>query len=191
LSCGGTWVDDGGNFKRVFGFSKPPEVKVLHSYYWKSPHWSVEYRYFISLQASPKFVDGLTSSELMTVVVPDSAVLDICGDERPKWFLPKPLANYVSFKRAGDLVFLSGQGPRYPDGSFATGKVGKDVTVEQAYEHAKLVGLGLLSAAINGCSDLFVAVLGENGRHARSAVGMGSLPNNITVEIEVVLRVLP
>ena len=135
---------------------------------------------------------------------------------------PKPLANYVPFKRAGDLVFLSGQGPRYPDGSFATGKVGRDVTVEEAYEHAKLVGLGLLAAAkaaagsldkvemlkmlgmvngvpeftdqpkvINGCSDLFVAVLGENGRHARSAVGMGSLPNNITVEVEAVLRVLP
>jgi enamine deaminase RidA (YjgF/YER057c/UK114 family) len=136
--------------------------------------------------------------------------------------LPKPLANYVSFKRAGDLVFLSGQGPRKADGSFATGKVGKDVTVEQAYEHAKLVGLGLLASAkaaagsldkvemlkllgmvnavpefteqpqvINGCSDLFVAVLGENGRHARSAVGMGSLPSQITVEIEAVMRVLP
>ena len=39
---------------------------------------------------------------------------------------------------------------------------------------------------INGCSDLFVEVLGERGRHARSAVGMGSLPFNITVEIEVI-----
>jgi len=136
--------------------------------------------------------------------------------------LPMPLANYVSFKRAGDLVFLSGQGPREEDGSFARGKVGKDVTVEEAYEHAKIVGLGLLATAkaaagsldrvemlkllgmvnavpeftqhpqvINGCSDLFVAVLGENGRHARSAVGMGSLPSQITVEIEVVMRVLP
>ena len=103
---------------------------------------------------------------------------------------------------------------------FATGKVGRDVTVEQAYEHAKLVGLGLLAAAkaaagelsrievlkvlgmvnavpeftdqpkvINGCSDLFVAVLGERGRHARSAVGMGSLPMQITVEIEAVMRI--
>ena len=43
---------------------------------------------------------------------------------------------------------------------------------------------------INGCSDLFVAVLGERGRHARSAVGMGSLPNQITVEIEAVMRVV-
>ena len=43
---------------------------------------------------------------------------------------------------------------------------------------------------INGCSDLFVAVLGERGRHARSAVGMGSLPVNIPVEIEAVMRVV-
>ena len=135
--------------------------------------------------------------------------------------MPAPIANYVRFKRVGDLVFLSGQGPRRPDGSNHTGKVGADVTWEQAYEHAKLTGLGLLAAmkqaagsldrvevvkllgmvnatpdfadhpkVINGCSDLLVAVLGENGRHARSAVGMGSLPNNITVEIEAIIRVL-
>jgi len=135
--------------------------------------------------------------------------------------LPKPIGNYVPFKRAGDLIFLSGQGPRRPDGSPITGKVGRDVTVEEAYEHARLIGLGLLAAAklaagdldkvevlkvlgmvnavpefkdqpkvINGCSDLFVAVLGERGRHARSAVGMGSLPNQISVEIEAIMRVV-
>jgi enamine deaminase RidA (YjgF/YER057c/UK114 family) len=42
---------------------------------------------------------------------------------------------------------------------------------------------------INGCSDLLVAVLGEAGRHARSAVGMGSLPNGMAVEIEAILLV--
>ena len=134
--------------------------------------------------------------------------------------LPTPVANYVPFKVNGNTLYLSGQGPRRPDGSSFTGKVGKDVTPEQAYEHAKLVGLRLLAAAkaaagelsrievlkvlgmvngvpeftdqpkvINGCSDLFVAVLGERGRHARSAVGMASLPMNITVEIEAVLRI--
>jgi enamine deaminase RidA (YjgF/YER057c/UK114 family) len=134
--------------------------------------------------------------------------------------IPKPVANYVSFKVSGDTLYLSGQGPRRNDGTMMTGKVGKDVTIEQAYEHAKLVGLGLLAAAkaaagdlgrievlkvlgmvnavpdftdhpkvINGCSDLFVAVLGERGRHARSAVGMGSLPMNISVEIEAVMRI--
>ena len=44
---------------------------------------------------------------------------------------------------------------------------------------------------INGCSDLFVEVLGEAGRHARSAVGMGSLPHQISVEIEAILAVKP
>jgi enamine deaminase RidA (YjgF/YER057c/UK114 family) len=42
---------------------------------------------------------------------------------------------------------------------------------------------------INGCSDLLVEVFGERGRHARSAVGMGSLPNNITVEIEAIVAI--
>lgn len=135
---------------------------------------------------------------------------------------PSPVANYVPFKRVGDVVFLSGQGPRTPDGGFHTGKVGRDVDVATAYRHARLTGLGLLAVmklaagtldrvevlkvlgmvngtpefgdhpqVINGCSDLFVEVLGDNGRHARSAVGMGSLPNNITVEIEAIIRVLP
>lgn len=58
--------------------------------------------------------------------------------------------------------------------------------------------LGLVNAApdfadhpavINGCSDLFVAVFGDAGRHARSAVGMGSLPGRISVEIEAVVAV--
>jgi enamine deaminase RidA (YjgF/YER057c/UK114 family) len=42
---------------------------------------------------------------------------------------------------------------------------------------------------INGCSDLMVEVFGERGRHARSAVGMGSLPRGIPVEIEVIVEV--
>jgi enamine deaminase RidA (YjgF/YER057c/UK114 family) len=135
--------------------------------------------------------------------------------------VPTPIGNYVPFRRDGHVLYLSGQGPRKPDGSSHTGKVGLNVTVEEAYEHAKLVGLGLLAVAklaagsldkievlkvlgmvnavpdfadqpkvINGCSDLFVAVLGERGKHARSAVGMGSLPGQISVEIEVIMRVI-
>jgi enamine deaminase RidA (YjgF/YER057c/UK114 family) len=134
--------------------------------------------------------------------------------------VPKPAGSYLPYKLSGDTLYLAGQGPMRADGSFATGKVGRDVTVDEAYEHAKLVGLGLLAAAkaaagelsrievikvlgmvnavpefteqpkvINGCSDLFIAVLGERGRHARSAVGMGSLPLSITVEIEAVMRI--
>lgn len=102
--CGGTWVDDAGNFKRVFGISQPPDVRVVHSYYWKSPHWSTEYRYFIAIHASSKFSIGLTSSEVATAVAPDTAVLDRCGSDRPQWFLPKALEHYEMWipKAAGD-----------------------------------------------------------------------------------------
>ena len=44
-------------------------------------------------------------------------------------------------------------------------------------------------AVVNGCSDLLVEVFGERGRHARSAVGMASLPNDIPVEIEIIIEV--
>ncbi len=44
---------------------------------------------------------------------------------------------------------------------------------------------------INGFSDLMIAVFGDRGKHARSAVGMGSLPRNISVEIEMVVEVEP
>ncbi len=132
-----------------------------------------------------------------------------------------PVANYVGAVRSGNLLFLSGRGPAAPDGTMHTGVVGQDVTVEQAYGHARLTGLQLIATmqaelgdldrvvrivkllgmvngapgfgqqpeVINGCSDLFVEVFGERGRHARSAVGMGGLPRNITVEIEAVVEV--
>jgi enamine deaminase RidA (YjgF/YER057c/UK114 family) len=135
--------------------------------------------------------------------------------------VPKPVANYVPFRWAGNLLFLSGQGPQKPDGLYSVGRLGRDVSIEQGYSDARLVGLQLLAAAkaatgelnriqavvkllgmvnaepdfadhpkvINGCSDLLVEVLGEAGRHARSAVGMGSLPNRMTVEIEAILLV--
>ena len=135
--------------------------------------------------------------------------------------VPKPLANYVPYRWAGNLLYLSGQGPRNPDGTMCIGRLGRDTSIEQGYAHARLTGLGLLAAAkaamgelsrieavikllgmvnaepdfgdhtkvINGCSDLFVEVLGEAGRHARSAVGMGSLPGGISVEIEAILLV--
>lgn len=132
---------------------------------------------------------------------------------------PKPAGNYVPFRLAGNLLFLSGVGPRREDGTMITGKVGAVITLAQAQEAAKLCGLSLLTnmvsavgtleridtvlkvlgmvnavadftqhpEVIDGCTDLFVAVFGENGRPARSAVGMGSLPFNISVEVEAVV----
>jgi enamine deaminase RidA (YjgF/YER057c/UK114 family) len=51
-------------------------------------------------------------------------------------------------------------------------------------------GFGDQPKVINGCSDVFVEVFGERGRHARSAVGMGSLPSNIPVEIEAIVEIV-
>ena len=132
-----------------------------------------------------------------------------------------PLANYVPAVMSGDLLFLSGQGPRKPDGSWLRGKIGDTLTIADGYEHARVAGLNLLAAAkaalgsldriervvkllgfvnatadfsghprvINGCSDLLVEVLDEAGRHARSAVGVGSLPEGISVEIEAIFKI--
>jgi enamine deaminase RidA (YjgF/YER057c/UK114 family) len=134
-----------------------------------------------------------------------------------------PVANYVNAVRAGNLLFLAGKGPRPENGVRPSGKVGRDFTLEQAYRHARTVGIDLLAVmkdelgslervkrvvkvlgmvnavpeftdhpkVINGCSDLFVEVLGERGKHARSAVGMGSLPMGIPVEIECIVEVAP
>ena len=125
--------------------------------------------------------------------------------------------------RTGNLLFLAGKGPRPENGKRPSGKVGREYTAEQAYQHARTVGLDLLAVmraelgsldkvkrvvkvlgmvnavpefqdhpkVINGCSDLFVEVLGERGKHARSAVGMGSLPMGIPVEIECIVEVGP
>jgi enamine deaminase RidA (YjgF/YER057c/UK114 family) len=133
-----------------------------------------------------------------------------------------PVANYVNAVRTGNLLFLAGKGPRADaSGKRPQGKVGREYTVEQAYRHARSVGLDLLAVmraelgsldkvkrivkllgmvnavpefqdhpkVINGCSDLFVEVLGERGKHARSAVGMGSLPMGIPVEIECIVEI--
>jgi len=135
---------------------------------------------------------------------------------------PKPMGNYVPGVRVGNLLFLSGHGPiRIENNPSARGKVGRDMSTEDAYRVAREVGLNLLGSArsilgsldrvkrvvkvlgmvnavesfgeqpkvINGFSDLMVEVFGENGRHARSAVGMGSLPAGIPVEIEMILEV--
>ena len=134
---------------------------------------------------------------------------------------PTPIANFVTHAESGRLIFLSGQGPLRADGTLCTGKVGEDVTVEQAYEHAQLTGLNLLAVmhaaagdlgrivrvvkllgfvnatptfgdhpkVLNGCSDLFADVFDKIGGHARSAIGVGSLPGNITVEIEAVIEI--
>jgi len=60
--------------------------------------------------------------------------------------LAKPVANYLPYRLAGDLLFLSGQGPRDEQGRMLIGKLGAEISVEEGYRRARLVGLGLLAA---------------------------------------------
>ena len=57
----------------------------------------------------------------------------------------KPVANYVNAVRVGNLLYLAGKGPTRPDGSNITGKVGKDLTIEQGYEAARLTAINHLA----------------------------------------------
>ena len=147
--------------------------------------------------------------------------LDELGYKLPS-LPPAPIGNFINTKRVGNLIYISGQGPLTLSGELKKGKVGQDVTIEEATEHAKIVAINIIASlkyelgslskvksfvklfgmvnsvplfenhpsVINGCSDLLCKVFGEKGVHTRSAIGVGSLPNNITVEIEAIVEFL-
>ena len=135
---------------------------------------------------------------------------------------PKPIGNFVNVRFSGNHAYISGQGAFDDNGNLITGKVGKDLNLDESYEIARRVGITILSVinndigfdrvnkvvkilglvnctedffshpkVINGCSDLLVAYFGkEKGVHARSAMGVYVLPNNIPVEIEAVIELI-
>jgi len=133
---------------------------------------------------------------------------------------PSPIGNFVNVRTSKNYAYISGQGAFDDNGELITGKVGKDLDLDQAYDAARRVGITILSVikndigfekvnkvvkilglvnctvdflsqpkVINGCSDLFVDFFGkEKGMHARSAMGVYVLPNNIPVEIEAIIE---
>ena len=132
-----------------------------------------------------------------------------------------PVAAYVPAVRSGDHVYTSGQLPMVEGKLPRTGKVGAEVSAEEAKELARICALNALAAVksqigdlskivrivkvvgfvasdpgfsgqpgvINGASELLVEVLGEAGRHARSAVGVAVLPLDSPVEVELIAEV--
>jgi len=133
----------------------------------------------------------------------------------------KPLAAYVPAVRSGSYVYTSGQLPMVDGAMPATGKVGAEVTPEQAKDLARLCALNALAAVraeigelslvtrvvkvvgfvasapdftgqpgvVNGASELLGEVFGDAGVHARSAVGVASLPLDAPVEVEIIVEV--
>ncbi|MEU1733486.1 RidA family protein [Streptosporangium sp. NPDC020145] len=139
--------------------------------------------------------------------------------------LPKvvaPLAAYVPAVRSGNHVYTSGQLPVVDGKLLATGKVGAEVSPEDAYQLARTCALNALAAVgsvvgdlsnivrivkvvgfvasdpafsgqpqvVNGASELLAEILGDAGKHARSAVGVAVLPLDAPVEVELVAEVV-
>jgi len=162
---------------------------------------------------------GTSQAQSLPVEGKPEVKLEELGIEVP---IPgEPVASYVHAVRAGNLLFLSGKGPKDKAGDNITGKLGVDMTVEEGYEAARRCAvrqigvlkaelgelsrvkrivkvLGMVNCApdftdqskvVNGFSDLMEDVFGEKGKHARSAVGMASLPGNIAVEVELIVEI--
>lgn len=135
---------------------------------------------------------------------------------------PAPVASYVPYVVSGDLVYVSGQVTMDNGALKYVGKVGSDLSLEDAQAAARLcavnviaqvkaacngnldlvtrcVKVGVFVNAVpdftqhpevaNGASDLFVKVFGDIGRHARAAVGAGSLPRGVACEVEAVFEI--
>jgi enamine deaminase RidA (YjgF/YER057c/UK114 family) len=126
----------------------------------------------------------------------------------------QPIANYVKWRQVGNLLYLAGSGTKIygkvgADLSVEQGyQAARDTGLEiiavlkaatgdlsRIKQFVKVLGMVNATpeftaqpAVINGFSDLMVEVFGEKGKHARSAVGVGSLPNNMAVEIEVIVE---
>ncbi len=129
--------------------------------------------------------------------------------------VPEVGGNYVHAVRTGNLLFLAGKG--VPVAGKVGVEFTKEQAYQFARETGLILlavmkqelgtlrrvkrvvkVLGMVNATpefqehpfvINGCSDLFVEIFEENGRHARSAVGMASLPMGIPVEIEAIIEI--
>ena len=142
--------------------------------------------------------------------------LQAAGLQLPAGYSPS--GNYLPFRRAGQLLYVSGYGPRQTDGSYVVGKLATPADVQTGYAAAQLATLNVLAAVklavgdlakvgavlkvlglvnstadfklhhkvIDGCSDTLVTALGDAGQHARSAIGMASLPHGMMVEIEAI-----
>lgn len=153
----------------------------------------------------------------MTAMTPEERLAEL-GLEVPE--VAKPVAAYVPAVRSGSQVFTSGQLPMRSGELMATGKVGAEVSPEEAYACAQQCVLNAIAAVraeigdlslvkrivkvvvfvasvpeftgqpgvANGASELLGSVFGEAGRHARSAVGVATLPLDAPVEVELLVE---
>jgi hypothetical protein len=96
----GTWKEDAKNWKRIFRASKPADIAVVHSQFWRSPHWTYEFEYFLQVAPSDEFkktLFHLNKLKRLTTEEELRKAVDFFG-EKPTWFLPKAISNYGVWK---------------------------------------------------------------------------------------------
>ncbi len=135
---------------------------------------------------------------------------------------PTPIANFVPWRRSGSTVYLAGQVCEWNGSVPYVGKLGREFSVEQGQQAARLCALNLLAClklacdgdlgrmqrclrvggfvncepefefvpmVVNGASDLFAALWGDHdGRHARTAIGVATLPRRAAVEVDAIFE---
>lgn len=96
----GTWGDNPKNWQRAFGTTKPKDVVVVHSKYWRSAHFTMEYEYFFHIKANqPRHQQFFGSNDLMRIESTNavSTSLNIFSG-RPKWFMEKSEEKYDAWE---------------------------------------------------------------------------------------------
>jgi hypothetical protein len=96
LAChrSGTWVDDPRNFRRAWGQEPPADVEVVHSWYWRSSHFTREEIYYFQLQAPVSYAEAFASENGLVPVGAEAITPYSFDQQKPAWFAPKPAAAY-------------------------------------------------------------------------------------------------
>jgi len=99
VCCGchesGKWEDDARNWKRAMGYPKPKEIEIVHSVYWRSPHFTREDGWTFQIKGPASFYKEWLAH--YKVIHPEQnrlAMFEQIKNERPAWFAPKPTSQY-------------------------------------------------------------------------------------------------
>ena len=100
----GTWEDDPKNWYRAFKEEQPTQVKVIHSKYWRSNHFTEEFIYYFDVEATPEWRDAFLKKRGLTQVSPSAARsfrTNTHSDDTPGWFAPDPVELYDVWDKNG------------------------------------------------------------------------------------------
>jgi hypothetical protein len=100
----GTWEDDSKNWYRAFNEEQPAQIKVVHSKYWKSNHFTHEFIYYFEVAVTPEWKDKFLAEHGLKQVSPGMARSfrsNISSDDTPNWFAPDPVDRYDVWDKAG------------------------------------------------------------------------------------------